>query len=87
LHTVLENVLRPVHRFPLNEEPIMDQPDKSASGPPSSQEQQDQQSDATREPLTHVQPPKPESPADRTDDPQRPATDRREGVVSDPDVP
>ena len=69
----------------------MDQPDKTPSGLPSSQEQEDhpdQQPKSGREQSTHViEPPKAEPHDDKKDDPNRPTTDRREGVVSDPDVP
>ena len=61
----------------------MDQPDKQEQ-----KDHPDQQSGAGREQATHViEPPKPEPHDDKKDDPSRPTTDRREGVVSDPDVP
>jgi len=69
----------------------MNQPDKTASGLPSNQEQEDhpaQQPKFGREQSTPViEPPKGESHDDKKDDPNRPTTDRREGVVCDPDVP
>jgi hypothetical protein len=69
----------------------MDQPEKTVGGQPSSPEQDnqpDQQSGTGRDQATHViEPPKPEPHDSNKDDPNRPTTERREGVVSDPDVP
>ena len=65
---------------------MMNQPDKNQ--PPSQQgdEHPDQPSGETREPSTQILEP-PRDNHEKEADPQRPPTDRREGVVSDPDVP